>query len=117
MEKKLFCIRFFQDARGRHPVADFIDSLPKKEQAKIIRTLELHQELGLELCSPHTRQIEGKLWELRMQFNGRAFRFFFFITCDCEIWYLHAVVKKRDKHIHDNIDIAKRRMFEVLNGI
>ena len=34
-------VEFFTDVRGKSPPLEFINSLPKREQAKIARVLEL----------------------------------------------------------------------------
>ena len=108
-------IIFYDSPSGRVPVEDFIESLTEKEQRKIMKMLDLQAELGFALTFPHTRQIKGKLWELRVTHNKRAFRLFYFSTCDRELMYVHAVVKARTRHIQSDVEVAEKRMKEFLD--
>ena len=54
------------DSGGREPVADFIDSLPTEVQAKVLRLIDLLADYGVLFKEPYTRQIRGKLRELRI---------------------------------------------------
>ncbi len=58
-------IVFYKDRRGKCPPLEFIEELPMTEQAKIRNALRLLQEFGTNLCMPHAKPIQGKLWELR----------------------------------------------------
>jgi phage-related protein len=59
-------VEFYQNSKGREPVADFIDSLSIDAQAKILRLIDLLARHGVLLKEPHTKQIKGKLRELRI---------------------------------------------------
>jgi phage-related protein len=101
-------VDFYFDARDRNPVLDFIDALPKREQAKLLRALGLLQEFGPLLSMPHARPIEGKLWELR----GGARRIFYFAHTGRRFVLLHAYQKRTQAAPSQEIETAVRRMKE-----
>lgn len=59
------------------------------------------------------RQIQGKLWEVRVQ-AGAAARVFYVLRTEDEMVLLHAYQKQSQKAPAREIEIATRRMMEVL---
>lgn len=51
------------------PVKDFLDALPHEQQAEIDAVLDDLQDHGLEAPLLSMRQIQGKLWEIRISQN------------------------------------------------
>jgi len=102
-------VEFYTDARGRSPVRDFIQGLPGREQAAILRVTDLLEELGLALGMPYARPIEG-LWELR----AGAGRLFYFAYTGRRFIILHGYRKKGQKAPRREIATAKRRRAEFL---
>jgi phage-related protein len=105
-------VDFYCDARDRSPVLDFINALPKREQAKLLRALGLLQEFGSLLGMPHARPIEGKLWELR----GGAERVFYFAYTGRRFVLLHAYRKGTQAAPRQEIETALRRMADFVDG-
>ena len=103
-------VEFHTDARGRTPAVEFLDSLQVKERAVIARVIDLLRVYGPLLSSPYTRQVEGKLWELR----AGAGRLFYFLHTGKRFIILHGYRKKTRKAPPKEIAIAKRRMSEYL---
>ena len=58
-------IENYQDPRGRIPVDDYVMALPPKDQARILRAMDLLADYGPMLRMPHARHLRGKIWELR----------------------------------------------------
>ena len=50
------------------PVVEFIQNQSSKEQAKILREIDMLEEFGLFLGMPHIKKLKGynDLWELRI---------------------------------------------------
>ena len=48
-------------------IEDFIQSLPHKTSAKIIRSIELLEQFGSLLRLPHSKKISTQLFELRIR--------------------------------------------------
>lgn len=62
------------------PVFNFIIRLPKKDQAKILREIDLLEKFGLSLGYPHIKKINSKenIWELRIKHSSNHYRIFYF---------------------------------------
>ena len=52
-------IEFYTDHRGKSPVVEFLDSLPKRERNDVRNTLRLLREFGVVLSMPHARPVKG----------------------------------------------------------
>lgn len=59
-------VEYYSDAKGREPVAEFLDSLPIGTQAKVFRVIDLLAKYHVLLKEPYTKQIKGKIRELRV---------------------------------------------------
>ncbi len=103
-------IRFYEDARGRIPVLEFINRLPARDRAKINNALRLLEEYGTQLGMPHARRIEGRLWELR----PGGIRLFYFAYVRQQFVILHGFRKKSNRTPKKEIAVALRRMRELL---
>ena len=104
----------YQDARGRRPVNEFLDALPPRDRARVVRTIELLKTYGTELGMPYARHLTGKLWELRVSSGRRAYRVLYFAHTGHRLVLLHAFSKKTQKTPRREIDVALRRMAELL---
>lgn len=102
-------ITFYEDQRARCPVLDFINSLPKSEQAKIYNAFRLLAEFGTALGMPHARRIQDKLWELR----PGGVRLFYFAYIQRQFVILHGFRKQTNQTPKSEIEIALRRMQEL----
>ena len=101
-------VTFYETARGDRPVEGFIDRLSAKEAAKVLDALAAIEAHGLETVV--TRQLKGKLWELKVS----AARVFYVVATGPEVVLLHAYKKQGQKAPRKEIETAERRMDEVL---
>ena len=106
-------IVFYKDRRGKCPPLEFIEELPMTEQAKIRNALRLLQEFGTNLCMPHAKPIQGKLWELR----PGGIRLFYFAYIEQQFVILHGYRKQSQKAPGGEIEIALRRMQELMDEV
>ena len=106
-------VRYYEKANGRCPVKDYIDELDVHSKAKVVRTIELLEEFGIELSSPHVKHIVDKIWELRVSSE----RIFYFIYRNEEIILLHGFTKKKEKIPSREIEIAQNRYQDFNKGI
>lgn len=61
-------VRFYQDADGREPVRGWLEELEGRapaEYGRVRHHIDLLEEFGPLLSEPYTRQLKGKLRELR----------------------------------------------------
>ena len=61
-------IHFYRDAVGREPVREWLEDLEKtnpREHTSVRHQVDLLEEFGVMLEEPYTRQLSGRLRELR----------------------------------------------------
>jgi phage-related protein len=107
-------VEYYGDAKGREPVAEFIDALPIGTQAKILRLVDLLARHHVLLKEPYTKQIKGKLRELRVADAVGKIRVLYFAHTGKRFILLHGFVKKTGKTLRRDIDIAEHRMQDYL---
>lgn len=62
---------YYEDARGRRPVEEFINKFDDKTKGKIVVRIEYLAEHWYEIRRPYVDKIEGALYELRVDFEIR----------------------------------------------
>ncbi|MCX2698717.1 type II toxin-antitoxin system RelE/ParE family toxin [Ochrobactrum chromiisoli] len=91
-----------------------IEGLPAGLQARLIRLMEMVENVGLEqLHEPHVKHLEGKLWELRAKATEGIARGFYVSVTGRRVVILHVFVKKSQKTPKSALDLAKQRMKQV----
>ena len=90
---------------------DYIAGLPKRERDDCDEALTLLGLFGLE-APVSLRQLEGKLWEIRL---GRH-RVAYVMVTGPEMVLLHAFKKQGQRTAGSDLDLAVRRAKEVLGG-
>ena len=102
--------------KGDNPVGDFIDSLPKKEGAKVFREIDLLEQKGIYLNFPHSSDIEGYkgLRELRIRFSSDNISIIYFLNIKDTFVLLHGFRKKTQKLPKKELEIAITRMKDYL---
>ena len=93
---------------GDNPVGDFISSLPRKEEAKVFREIDLLQQKGIYLNFPHSSDIEGfkGLRELRIRFSSNNIRIIYFLHIKNIFVLLHGFRKKTQRLPKKELEIA-----------
>ena len=72
-----------------------IEALPVALRARLIRLLEVVENVGLEvLRAPHVRHLDGKLWELRVRAEGGIARGIYVTAAGRRVVVLHVFAKK-----------------------
>jgi len=103
-------VEFYKDKNGREPLTEFLDDLPVDTRAKVVKLLDLLTEQGVLLKEPYTRQIKGKIRELRIKDNLGHVRVFYFTFTGRRFILLHGFLKKTDKTPEREIGVAEKRM-------
>lgn len=107
-------VNFYESATGRSPVEDFIKRLPKVDQARFAEVFDGIEKYGLGCPRVQFRQLSGKLWEVKFSAASGGYRIAYVILeSDMMVW-LHAFKKKTQKTPAGDLEIAERRMMEVL---
>ena len=78
---------------GKDLIRTFLDNLPQSEGAEGYYIIEQLEAKGIEFMrSVNTRQLEGKLWEIKFQRHNRIM--YILIDADQIIYYMPAKSKK-----------------------
>ncbi|MBM4146976.1 MAG: type II toxin-antitoxin system RelE/ParE family toxin [Nitrospira sp.] len=106
-----FIINYWRNPSGKAPVEKYIDDIDNKEErAEILATLNGIQQHGTDAIGVEFRQIEGKLWELKIKSHGNQHRIFYAVQKGKEMFLLHAYLKKTPRAPMNEMETAKKRM-------
>ena len=103
-------VTFYTTRAGRSPVLSYIHDLSSQEKARILAALTDIEAHGLDAVRVLFRQIEGKLWEIKIS----AHRVFYVLLRGDEMVLLHAYKKQAQKLPIRERETALKRMQEVL---
>jgi len=100
----------FAEINGKAAMIDFLDSLSIKERAKIFAYIEKFVELkssGIHPKDNLSKHLEDGIFELRVSFENRISRSFYFYEAEKRIIFTHGFVKKEQKTPKNEIEKAK----------
>ncbi len=104
----MFDIEYYRLANGKAPVAEFIDSLSPKMQAKAVWSIDLLAEYGNQLREPFSKQVDDGLFELRIKFASDITRIFYFFVVENKIVLTNGFIKKTAKTPKAEIELARK---------
>ncbi|MCE2928760.1 MAG: type II toxin-antitoxin system RelE/ParE family toxin [Candidatus Caenarcaniphilales bacterium] len=107
---KLF---FYTKSSGKSPILDYIDDLSLKDKTKILACLDSIEQMGFESPRVEFRQIEGKLWEIKIKLSSGGHRIFYVTLAKTRMVLLHVYQKQSQKAPKKEIEIALARIKEV----
>jgi phage-related protein len=95
-----------------HPLAEAeLKSLPADLRARFLRIADLLETFGpMNVGMPHTRPLESKLWEIRMQGKDGIARAVYAAMQGRTLLVLHVFVKKTETTPRVAIDTARKRL-------
>ncbi|MBM4338080.1 MAG: type II toxin-antitoxin system RelE/ParE family toxin [Deltaproteobacteria bacterium] len=100
----------FAEVKGKVPMIEFLDSLPIKERAKVFACIHKLVELkniGIPPKENLSKHLGGGIFELRVSFENRIARSFYFYESERRVIFTHGFVKKTQKTPTGEIDRAK----------
>ncbi len=106
-------IFFYTKSSGKSPVLGFIEELASKDKAKLLGCLKSIEEMGFDTPRVEFRQIETKLWEIKVKLRAGSYRIFYVTLVRQRIVLLHVYKKQSQRAPKREIDIALTRMQEV----
>jgi len=109
-------IVFYKQPKGRSPVHNFIKKLQPNDRLRIWACLKNVEELGFDCPRVQFRQIRGKLWEIKIKAVHAGYRFFYVTIKHSLTILLHAYKKQSQKAPKKEIEIAEKRMLEVIEN-
>ena len=113
----MYQIEYYTE-KGKSPILEFIKQQIPRDQAKILREIDLLQEFGLFLGQPHIKKMQGtdNLWELRIKQSSNNFRILYFCYTGGTFVLLHGFRKTTNKTPSKDIELAVKRMKNYMEG-
>ena len=108
-------IDFYKDAKGHEPVKEFLNSLSSAARAKVMRLIDLLAAHGVLLKEPYTKQVKGKIREMRIKDKQGAVRVLYFAYSGRRFILLHGFIKKTDKIPEREVEMAEKRMNDYIS--
>src|SRR3989344_8742260 len=100
---------YYISSSGTNPVSDFLDSLDRQTQSKLLRIIVNIEEYGLLSVIPHVKKLSGTpLWEIRVLGKINV-RIIYVVSAQTRVILLHGFVKKSNKTPSKEIDTALTR--------
>lgn len=97
---------------GKDLIKEYLDDLPNPEKAEGYLILEMLEKEGSEYFTYlNTRQIEGKIWEIKFRRHNRIF---YILQDKDNLYLLHACKKQKGKAEKIDLDKARSRSKEIL---
>jgi len=106
-------VEYWEGENNAVPVLKFIQSIPEKAQAKVLKALDLLETDGTSLLATNNkwfRKMSGhQFYELRILFNKTYYRIFVALEPP-GAWLIHGIIKKTDKTPDRDIQIVEERI-------
>lgn len=106
---------FYRTAGGREPVREWLKALELEDRLAVgadLQRVQYRWPVGMPLC----RSLGEGLWEVRTPLPSRTTARVLICFHDETLYALHGFVKKTQKTPPGDLDLARKRMKEVLNG-
>jgi phage-related protein len=105
---------YYRTSSGREPVREYIENLPVEDRVAVGGDMRLIIEYGIFEAPIITRKLQGKLWEIKTGTRNQQ-RIFYCLFSDDGVVFLHACKKQREGAQRGDVELAYRRMKEVLS--
>ena len=108
-------VSFSAGLSGKSYFEKFLKSLSISDRAVILAVFDDIQQYGLDAKGCDFRQIEGKLWEIKIKTPTSGYRFFYILISADHMQVLHSYKKQGQKAPQVELNIARKRLKEILN--
>ena len=106
---------FYDLPDGSKPVQEFLNSLDIKMRVKMLRSVELLEELGPTLRMPYSENISNDIFELRAKVGSDISRVLYFFFVGKKAILTNGFIKKTDKTPVSEIEKAEKYRKEYLS--
>lgn len=93
----------------------FISDLTTADQAVVLAVFQDISIWGLKAKGCDFRQIEAKLWEVKIKTPTGGFRFFYVLINTNHLHVLHSYKKQGQRAPLKELQVARKRLKDVLN--
>ncbi len=107
-------VEFYRSSSGRYPLEEFIQGLSKDDQSLFVEIREGIEKEGLKYPYVIFKPLGGKLWEIKFRGTGGQYRIAYVLLTGPKMIWLHAFKKKTQKTSKLDLELAVKRMKEVL---
>lgn len=107
-------VTFAAASSGRSYFEKFLNDLSMPDRATVLAVFKDIQDHGLDAKGCELRQIEGKLWEIKVRAPNGGYRFFYVMLSSDHLHVLHSYKKQGQKAPVRELDVARKRLKEVL---
>lgn len=107
-------IFFYETPNGKSPIKKLIDGLPNIEQARFLEVIDEIENNGLSASRIIFKPLEGKLWEIKFSSPTLGYRVLYVLLEKALMVWLHAFAKKTQKTPIKELDLARKRLKEIL---
>jgi phage-related protein len=107
-------VAFWRSAAGREPVREWLRALSKSDRAVIGDDLRMLQ-FGWPIGMPLVRKLAEHVWEVRSSLPSRREARLLFSASERQIVVLSGFIKKSQKTPATEIELARRRLKELLS--
>ncbi|MGH7812794.1 MAG: type II toxin-antitoxin system RelE/ParE family toxin [Candidatus Binataceae bacterium] len=104
---------FYRTAAGGEVMREWLKALPTQDRRQIGRDLAVVQHgwpVGMPVCRP----LGSGLWEVRSNLPSRRIARVLFFFHEGRIGVVHGFIKKTQKAPADDLELARRRMKEMM---
>jgi phage-related protein len=108
-------VTFAAASSGRSYFEKFIQDLSTQDRVVILAVFQDIQGHGLEAKGCEFRQIEGKLWEVKVRAQTGGYRFFYVLLAADHMHVLHSYRKQGQKAPPRELEMARKRLKEALD--
>jgi phage-related protein len=113
---KIMNIDFYRTSSGRNVIDEFVRGLPPQDQGRFVDVYKGILAEGLRFSRVQFRQLAGKLWEVKYSAPGGKYRIaYVMLVADRMVW-LHMFKKTTKKTPKNDLELALKRMGEVLKS-
>ncbi len=106
MDSSKWTVIYYETIEGVEVVENEMKSFGTKVFARILHTVNMLEEFGLELAGDYIKHVRGKIWELRVS----KYRVLYFAFTGKRFILLRVFMKTTDKTPRGEIKIAGERM-------
>ncbi len=101
-------IYFYKTEQGNEPVREWLQQLSSADKKRIGEDMKTVQ-FGWPLGMPLVRHLDGDIWEVRIALSKRIARVLFVLDTNSMV-LIHGFIKKQQKTLKTDVDLAKDRV-------
>ena len=101
-------IYFYKTEQGNEPVREWLQQLSSSDKKRIGEDMKTVQ-FGWPLGMPLVKHLDGDIWEVRIALSKRIVSVLFVLDTNSMV-LIHGFIKKQQKTLKADLDLAKDRV-------